>query len=399
MGQDRPPLPRRVTPSRPARALRVATVGLIGVVIVRMPAMRDRYEAALVAGRAMPTAAPSVALRDGPPAGRLQGTAPAASARKSPVPSPVVPKAIAAVVAERTWQPRTWPGALAAVTPPRQVAVAAVSAPPVTLPRTAAVAAPVARAPSPGDLAAAAYARLAAGDRRGAVHLFDAALAGNDARAGVWRRQRDALVRRWSGSAYSIVRAAGSAGLTAEPILGGSQSGAAIAFAPDPLAPRPLALTLRAAAGHDDAGRSAYGAAGVEWRPFAGVTLAAERRIALGPAAHGAWSLRLAAGGERRVGGLRLTGYGEGGIVGTAPYAAVQGRAAAIVRTRGIAVEPGAGVWASVEHDRATVDRVDLGPGVAARAGGLAFEVDYRFRLAGNAAPASGPVLTLTAAF
>ncbi|MBV8972656.1 MAG: hypothetical protein JO290_10230 [Sphingomonadaceae bacterium] len=252
---------------------------------------------------------------------------------------------------------------------------------------------------APGELATAAYARLAAGNRREAVRLFDAALAGDDPRAAAWQAERDRLTRRWSASAYSIIRARGDPGLADRPLLGGGQSGAQLAFTPAPLAPRPLSLTVRGSAAHDDGGRSGFIATGLQWRPFTGVTLAAERLFPVGPAARGAWELRLAGGGERGVGWLHLTGYGEGGVIGSAPYAAVQARAAASFDLRHVRIEPGGGVWAAWQHDRTSVDRVDVGPGVAAYAGPFAVEADYRFRIAGNAAPASGPVLTLSAAF
>lgn len=253
--------------------------------------------------------------------------------------------------------------------------------------------------PTASDDATNAYARLAAGDRRAAVRLFDAALAaGPDPRAAVWRRQRDMLTRRWSANAYSILRGHGAIDLAATPVLGGGQSGAALAWTPDPLAARPLALTVRAAAAHDDRGRSAFAAVGVAWYPFAGVTLAAERLVAIGPAARGDWTARIAGGVARSTGALDVSAYGEGGAVGSAVYAAAQAHLGATLRHGRSAFGPGVGAWASVQRGGgATVDRLDLGPGVTARAGALTLSADYRFRVAGNAAPGSGPVVTLSA--
>ena len=183
-------------------------------------------------------------------------------------------------------------------------------------------------------------------------------------------------------------------------MLGGSQSGGGLAYTLDPLDARPVALTLRGSVAHDDGGRSALAAVGVQWHPLAGVTLAAERLVPVGPAAPRDWTVRLAAGTDRVRGRLRLTAYGEGGIIGAATYAAVQARAAAIVHVARIELDPGVGTWSSLQHEHAaTTDRVDAGPGVVARAGPFAAEIDYRFRLTGNAAPASGPVLTLSAGF
>lgn len=249
-----------------------------------------------------------------------------------------------------------------------------------------------------GDLATRAYARLAAGDRRAALRLFDAALAIGDPRAAAWKAQRDALTRRWSGSTYSIVRARGTVDLAVTRVLGGGQSGGGIAFALDPLARRPFALTLRGSIAHDDGGRSTLAAAGIAWHPAAGVTLAAERLIPIGPAAHGDWTARVAGGAARTVGGIEATAYGEAGIVGRSAYAAAQARVGQ--RRLGGAVSPGIGAWASIQRGGGrTVDRLDLGPGVTVHAHGVSLAFDYRFRVAGNAAPGSGPVLTLSAAF
>lgn len=249
-----------------------------------------------------------------------------------------------------------------------------------------------------GKVATRAYARLAAGDRRAAVELFDAALTIGDPRARVWAAQRDALTRRWSGSAYSIVRARGVVDLAGTPVLGGGQSGGGLAFALDPLARRPFALTVRGSVAHNDGGRSALAAAGIAWHPAAGITLAVERLIPIGPAARGDWTVRVAGGAARTIGVVEATAYGEAGIVGRSTYAAAQARLGQ--RLLGGTVSPGIGAWASVQRGgEQTVGRVDLGPGVTVRAHGVALAVDYRFRVTGNAAPGSGPVLTLSAAF
>lgn len=256
-------------------------------------------------------------------------------------------------------------------------------------------------ASTPGDLATAAYARLAANDRRGAVALFDAALAGADPRVDEWRRQRDLLERRWSASAYSILRGNGpGTGAAVTPVLGGGQSGAALAFTPHPLATRPIALTLRGSVAHDDAGRSSFVAVGTAWRLLPGVNVAAERLIAVGRSAHDSWTVRVAAGLDRSRGRWRANAYGEGGVVGGAFYGALQGRAGAVLHDGAVELSPGAGAWASVQRDGGrTVDRVDVGPGLAAHAGPLTVALDYRVRVAGNATPGSGPVATLSAAF
>ena len=385
--------------SRPARALRLAGVITVAALAVRAPTMRARFDAAVRAAGPM---AP-ILIR------APNWQQPQRSARPVSAPSPLATFAdpaatvdpagprptLAATRRERLSPPRI------PITPPLTTAVAMPTEPlpPAATPISAVVAAVPAGTPDPGAAATAAYARLALGDRRGAVRLFDDALRSNDPRAATWRKQRAALTRRWSASAYSIVRGSGPVGLAAEPVLGGGQSGGALTVTLDPLALRPVAVTLRGSTGHDDGGRSAFAAVGMSWRPLTGVTVAAERRIAVGPAAHDDWTLRLAAGVDRTHGRLRLTAYSEGGIVGSATYAAVQARAAGVVHAGRVTLEPGVGGWASVQHDRATVDRIDVGPGVVARAGRLTAEIDYRVRVGGNAAPGSGPVLTLSTTF
>ncbi len=415
--------------SRPGRALRHATVLLLALIAFRLPAIRHQFAAALAAGADPPATARDVAP-PGTPAPRAVERSSSPGMREAMLP--------AAAVLPATVDPvrATDLRLLARAAAPRRSTAMVVGVGEVEADRTDAAAAKVAQAQGPDDaggggqtltaaqgiivapdmrhngdgsgpavsgtsadtLASAAYARLAAGDRRDAVRLFDAALTGDDPRAATWRRQRDGLTRHWSAATYSILRARSDEAATV-PVLGGGQSGAAIAFTPDPLSRRPLAATLRGSSAHDDGGRSAFVALGLQWRPFARVTLAAERLVAVGPSARGQWALRLAAGDDRHFGWLHLTSYAEGGIIAAAPYAAVQAHAAVSLDLGRVRLEPGVGGWASAQHDRATVDRVDLGPGVVARAGPLAVAADYRFRVAGNAAPASGPVLTLSAAF
>ena len=246
------------------------------------------------------------------------------------------------------------------------------------------------RAPTPVPRSGTGEARSAGSTRR--------CRAGGDDRAGAWQTQRDTLRYRWSASAYSIIRASGDAGLAATPVLGGGQSGAAIAWTPDPLSAHPLALTARAETAHDDT-RSAFAAVGVAWHPVRGVTIAAERLIPIGSATHGDWAVRVAAGAATS-GPIGASAYGEAGVVGTTAYAAVEGRTGVDLRVSDVTVSPGGGGWASVQRGhRRTIDRFDLGPGVTFRAGRFSLAAEYRFRIAGNAAPRSGPVVTLSAAF
>ncbi|QQN74815.1 hypothetical protein [Croceicoccus sp. YJ47] len=71
-----------------------------------------------------------------------------------------------------------------------------------------------------------------------------------------------------------------------------------------------------------------------------------------------------------------------------------------IVRAGRTAVRAGAGAWAGAQSGAA---RVDVGPTVAALVpvgpGFARIAVDWRQRVAGDAEPGSGPVLTLSAGF
>ena len=239
------------------------------------------------------------------------------------------------------------------------------------------------------DLATAAYARLAAGDRRGAVALFDAALASESAPADaalrpLWTAERRRLVRRWSGEAYTLLRDPGPAGPAASPVLGGSQSGGTLSWTPAPLARRPLAIVARynaASLGGSVDPATGQAAFGVRWRPVAG-------------------------GAEGKKGSVQWSGYGEAGALGAGDvFAGVQLRAGVpVVQLGKFAFVAGPGSWASLQHGNGfTSGRIDVGPTLLLRApmGKLSVDImaDWRFRVAGNALPGSGPALTLSTGF
>jgi hypothetical protein len=258
------------------------------------------------------------------------------------------------------------------------------------------------------SLADQAYRRLEQGQRRQAAALFDAALALEPANR-QWQADRKALARRWQLGGFALLRdggpplnapGSGLPGFAASPVLGGGQVGASLAFLPDPLARRPLAIVARANMAAGSAGvqrETAQAAIGVRQTLLPGVTLSAERLIALGDATRGDWTLRLAAGGARG----RLDAYGEAGVLaGGTVYGGAQATA------RVLRIGPAsfnAGSWASVQTGQGAgtpdVWRVDVGPSVAARWHGVRLQADWRERVGGNAAPSSGPVLTVSAGF
>jgi hypothetical protein len=260
------------------------------------------------------------------------------------------------------------PPPMSAAFSPAAAAVAARTAPAVPESTTPAI---------PGfDLATAAYARLAVADRRGADTLFTSALAaaaGQDVpQVADWARAQRQLRRRWSGDAYSLLRDSGLAGPAASPVLGGGQSGASLAYSLDPLARQPLAVFGRIYAAHDAAASidpaSAQAAIGLRWQLRPGVSIAAERLIAIGAATSGDWNLRLAAGGARRLGPVAVDGYGEAGVRGNGDlYAGGEAHARAPIGKIGAAqLAAGPGAWGSVQSAGATVARLDVGAGISA---------------------------------
>jgi hypothetical protein len=267
--------------------------------------------------------------------------------------------------------------------------------------------------PGSGDFAAAAYARLAEGDRRGAARLFDLALASDDgdARRAQWIADRRTLTRRWSAQAFTLLRDPGSGGVgpAASPVLGGGQSGAIVAFAINPLARRPVSLVARLTAATGNGGQldnaSSQAAFGARWQMLPGVSLSAERLVAIGAAVRSDWTLRLAAGADSRRGRLHWSAYGEAGVLGNGDgYGGAQARAMLeIVQLGRARFELGPGAWGSVQTGPVTVGRLDIGPSISTQLpfgrASLEISADWRQRVAGQALPDSGPVLTLSTQF
>ncbi len=274
-----------------------------------------------------------------------------------------------------------------------------------------------------GQLATEAYTRLRVGDRRQALRLFEAAMAADqdaaDPRSVQWQREAAALKRRWSLSAFTLVRAGTpgadpGAGLATGPLLGASQAGGALGYTLDPLARRRITLSARMNAATDAGGRTdprtAQAAVGVRYQLLPALEVTAERLVSLGDLARDDWLLRLSSGvtRQRRLGGVsvNLDAYGEASVLGNGDMlAAGQARALApLFNRKGVAVAAGLGGWGSVQDTGgSTVGRLDLGPSAAVRVQqgrlGLELSADYRQRIAGSALPASGPAVTLSSSF
>lgn len=205
-------------------------------------------------------------------------------------------------------------------------------------------------------------------------------------------------IARWSGSAWLLLRDdRGGAALAPGGTLGGSQAGARLLYRlREGLALSGRAyLPLRRRAG-------AELAAGIDWQPSPGLPLRflAERRQDIGGEGRSAFALTAYGGLERRLpGGLRAEAYAQAGVVGLRSRDLFVD---AVVRV-GVPLGPvelGGSVWAAAQPGAA---RIDAGPSVSwrlpVRGSALRLQADWRFRVAGDAAPGSGPALTLAADF
>jgi hypothetical protein len=97
--------------------------------------------------------------------------------------------------------------------------------------------------------------------------------------------------------------------------------------------------------------------------------------------------------GERVAGGLRLDAYAQAGIVGTRARDLYADGSARVTVPAG-PVEVGAAVAGGAQPEAA---RLDAGPVLSLRLpeARLRVSAEWRFRIAGDARPGSGPALTI----
>lgn len=269
--------------------------------------------------------------------------------------------------------------------------------------------------------ATAGYAAIRAGEVREGVRLLRAAQAMAPAapEAAAWEADVKQLTRRWSLAAYTLSRGGGTGDpLAASPVLGGGQSGAAVAYVLNPLGQTRVSVVGRVAAAAGPNGgldnETTEAALGLRLQPFRKVPVAVdvERRFALGIYSRNAWAARVSGGtqGKLRVLGvpLKLEGYGEAGAVEGFTgrpdiYGGAQARGAApLFRMGRVDIDGGAGVWGAGQRNYGlTASRLDLGPSARFNISPWPFsaQVDYRWRVAGNALPGSGPVITVAGEF
>ncbi len=218
---------------------------------------------------------------------------------------------------------------------------------------------------------------------------------------------------RWTADGWLLLREdSASSRQTGLQGYGRSQAGAVLRYRLAPSSGQAPQAHLRASTALANAGnrlRERELAAGLSARPLASVPVrvAAELRLSdlaqgteLRPAAYAVTELPPVALPLGARGELYLQG---GWVGGTFKTAFVDGQARVdrpLVRLGPAELSAGAGAWGGAQRD---AERLDAGPSLAAtlsigrvRARATA---DYRFRIAGDAQPGSGPVLTVYAGF
>jgi len=213
--------------------------------------------------------------------------------------------------------------------------------------------------------------------------------------------------RRLSGYGWAFIRHSdGRRGLAESGQLGGSQAGLRLDYAIGPDPARGLRLGARVSAPLSGKGREA--AIGIGWKagPDLPVTFTVERRIGLDRAGRDAFAAGIAGGiGDVALpADFRLDVYGQAGMVGLRRRDGYGDAAASAMRRiragKPISLSAGAGLWGAAQPG---VSRLDIGPRLRAtlQIGGasIGLGVDWRQRVAGHAAPRSGPAITLEGSF
>ena len=206
-------------------------------------------------------------------------------------------------------------------------------------------------------------------------------------------------------SAWAILRPAGSGlNLATNGQLGASQAGVRVQQPLFRISQQlPIAFNLRVSAPLDQKlGREAGFGLGTRPVKQVPVELILERRVALDRGGRNAFAV-IAAGGfndKPLVSKVSLSGYAQTGIVGFARGdgfvdGALQIERALLDRNH-TGLRLGAGFWGAAQPG---VARVDVGPILAVKqrlgAANLRISAEYRWRVAGQARPASGPALSI----
>ena len=218
-----------------------------------------------------------------------------------------------------------------------------------------------------------------------------------------------APTRRWGADLWALWRDDTTTSITSgRPSYGRSQVGAVLRYRLAPASRHAPHLHLRATRALQGESESEV-ALGASARPVPSlpVRLAGEARVS---DRAGGTELRYAAYAVSEFAPLALpagfTGeaYVQGGYVsGDFATAFVDGQARIsrdLAASNDFRLSAGAGAWGGAQHG---AERLDIGPsaGIGFRIGQTfgRLSADYRFRVAGDAEPSSGPALTLSAGF
>jgi hypothetical protein len=210
------------------------------------------------------------------------------------------------------------------------------------------------------------------------------------------------LLDRLQLTAWALLRqqqagVAGSKSLATGGMLGASQAGARLSYN----FTRAIAATLRTSS--EVGRRGGEVAAGVRIQPVGGIPVwfDAERRQQIGKYGGGrsAFALFVEGGVYDRPmpWQFSLDAYFQGGVVGFHRRDRFIDGAFSLTRPVYKQFSAGLGLWGAAQPG---VYRVDAGPRISMRVrNNVKVHVDWRQRLAGNAAPGSGPALTLAGDF
>lgn len=218
--------------------------------------------------------------------------------------------------------------------------------------------------------------------------------------------------KRWSLDSWVLWRRGGAAQLASglpPPSYGASQAGGVIRFRLVPSSRHRPAIYLRTTAALDGS-QEREAALGLSVRPIAGLPIAAaaEARYTDTP-----FGRRVRPAGFvvtelptfELPGGFRGEAYGQAGYVGgklATAFADGQLRVDhRFVRLGKFDLRLGGAAWGGAQKG---ASRLDIGPsltlgGPLSQSSGVRLGADWRFRVAGQAAPRSGPAITLSAGF
>ena len=223
--------------------------------------------------------------------------------------------------------------------------------------------------------------------------------------------RRDAPHKRWSADSWLLLRPGAAVtvrnGFSA-PSYGASQVGAVIRYRLAPENPRKPSLYLRASgavrAPHDEELAVGFAARPIARLPVLAMAELRASRVASGARLRPAVALVSEFPPLDLPLGLRAEAYGQVGYVGGSGASAfVDGQlhlTRRLARIGGMELRAGGGAWGGAQQG---ASRVDAGPtaslGMPIGVTNARLSADWRFRIAGQATPGSGPAITLSAGF